>query len=327
MQSEGFETELSVGRSQYRIDVGVVDPENPDAYLLGIMLDGSNYGAARTTRDREIAQLNVLSGLGWSILRIWCMDWWDNPKKEIGRILSRLGEIRSGKNTSVPKTETSVPKVQAVRLRGIQAAPEQAKSPPVYAAAVLRNELLPADLFAEPRHIRDIQRKTEWVIDSEAPVSQTTLIRRVVQSYGIARAGSRIQAHMGMILRRVRPQATQQEKSVFYWKAGQSPDHYAGFRVNGEGENFRDVRDIPVQEVANAVYVVLYEQVSMAKEDLLRETARKLGYTRLGGNVLSVLAMGLQYAERLGCIALGANGACILTDDGTKRAEMTLKSF
>lgn len=42
----------------------------PDKYLLGILLDGAGYKTAKTTRDREIAQINVLQGLGWRITRI-----------------------------------------------------------------------------------------------------------------------------------------------------------------------------------------------------------------------------------------------------------------
>ena len=64
LKEKGYETELAVGRSEYRIDIGVVDPDHPDQYILGVMLDGSGYGAAKTTRDREIAQVSVLSGLG-----------------------------------------------------------------------------------------------------------------------------------------------------------------------------------------------------------------------------------------------------------------------
>ena len=52
-----------------------------------------------------------------------------------------------------------------------------------------------------------------------------------------------------------------------------------------------------MQEATNAIYTVLYEQISMGQEDLLRETANKLGYTRLGNNVLSALALGIQYAQ------------------------------
>lgn len=84
---------------------------------------------------------------------------------------------------------------------------------------------------------------------------------------------------------------------------------------------------MPVQEAANAIYAVLYEQVSMAQEDLLRDTAKKLGDTRLGRNVLSQLELGIQYAESRGGISRGTNGAYVLSAGGTARAEATLNSY
>ncbi len=328
LEEKGFETDLSVGKSQYRIDIGVVDPKNPEEYILGIMLDGSGYGTAKTTRDREIAQISVLNGLGWNILRVWCMDWWDNRQKELNRILSRLQDIQNGTEVPAPEPEEVIPEASAGKLQSnVQAVPSVVKSAPIYKAATVPVKFLSADLFIEPQYIRDIQSKISLVINAEAPVSQATLIRRVVQSYGIARAGSRIQGHMGTILRKMNPKATKQEDVVFYWKQEQNPDAYVGFRVSGDGENRRDVRDVPVQEVANAIYAVLYEQVSMAQEDLLRETAKKLGYTRLGGNVLSQLVLGIRYAEGQGGITLGTNGAYVLSPGGTARAETALQSF
>ena len=65
----------------------------------------------------------------------------------------------------------------------------------------------------------------------------------------------------------------------------------------------------------------------MEQDDLLREVARKLGYTRLGGNVLSALEVGIRYAHDQEGITTGANGMYILTNDGTIRAESTLNSF
>jgi superfamily I DNA and/or RNA helicase len=70
LEEQGYETVRSVGSSKYRIDIGVVDPQNPDSYLLGILLDGSSYGTSKTTRDREVAQISVLNGLGWNIHRV-----------------------------------------------------------------------------------------------------------------------------------------------------------------------------------------------------------------------------------------------------------------
>ena len=116
LQEAGFDADLSIGRSEYRIDVGVIDRKKPDQYILGIMLDGYSYGAAKTTRDREIAQISVLNGLGWNILRIWCMDWWDNSEKELKRIFQRLQELQDSVNDSVQ--EAPRPVKEPVQLYG-----------------------------------------------------------------------------------------------------------------------------------------------------------------------------------------------------------------
>ena len=332
LKEAGYEADLSVGRSEYRIDIGVVDPEHPDQYILGIMLDGSSYGAAKTTRDREIAQISVLSGLGWNILRVWCMDWWDNSDKELNRILKKLKDIRSGKedipkDPQPPKTEPDQP--AKLQKRAIQKPVEftVSRNAPVYAATVLPVKYVSADEFIEPRLVRSIQEKVKLVIKTEAPVSVSMLTRRVVQSFGISRAGSRIQGHMDTVLRRMDLKMTQQGDTQFCWAQNQNPDAYVGFRVSGEGDSKRDVRDVPVQEIANAIYTVLYEQVSMGQDDLLRETANKLGYTRLGSNVLAALAHGIAYAQKQGGITTGSNGTYVLSNGGTARAEAILKSF
>ena len=95
LREKGWETARSVGHSAYRIDIGVVDPDDPERYLLGVMLDGGSYAAAKTTRDREIAQGSVLEGLGWRLTRVWSMDWWDNRQRELDRLLRELESARA----------------------------------------------------------------------------------------------------------------------------------------------------------------------------------------------------------------------------------------
>ena len=123
------------------------------------------------------------------------------------------------------------------------------------------------------------------------------------------------------------PRTTQQEGVTFYWRDDQDPDSYSTFRTSGEGECKRDVRDVPVQETANAVHIVLLEQISMTRDDLIRETARKLGYTRLGGNVTAAMEAGLRTAEEKGNIAPNDTGMYLLTESGTSRANEIIASF
>lgn len=351
LREKGYETDLAVGQSGYRVDVGVIDPKDPGRYILGILLDGCAYGTAKTTRDREIAQISVLEGLGWNILRIWSADWWDNSKKVIGRVLSRLEEIRSGQETGAAESEAAAESKPAAESEAAaeskpaaekeaaaggaaagrttmpetgtaesgSAAPGEMTS--VYMAAQLRMDALSADAFVHPDNRQGLRRKIQQVIDREAPVSEGTLIRRVVQSYGITRSGSRIQACMDETLKFMRIKSTRQDGQRIFWKETQDPEAYFVFRLSGEGENRRDIRDVPVQETAAAAAWVLYQQGGMQAEDLIRETAKALGYARLGGNVSAAAASGVEYAAARGYVVSGAGGNYLLSAAGREKME------
>lgn len=88
----GYQYQKAVGHSKFKIDIAVINPYNEEEYLLGIMLDGEAYRQCRNTKDREVAQISVLNGLGWEVLRIWTMDWWDNRNKEISKLIQILEE-------------------------------------------------------------------------------------------------------------------------------------------------------------------------------------------------------------------------------------------
>ena len=325
LESHGYETDLSVGRSEYRIDIGVIDPKKPDQYMLGILLDSSCYHSAKTTRDRELAQISVLQGLGWNILRVWSMDWWDNREKECNRILGALQDIENG----IPATSTEE---APVKLEAMQPVVEVSEAPiltdaPMYTAAKLPMASVSPEDFVTAAYTQQIKSRIKTVLTKEAPVCSATVIRRVVQSYGITRAGSRIQARMDTLLGRMKLKTTTQGDMVFYWLDTQNPEDYALFRVNGDEENRRDIREVPIQEIANAICLVLHQQISMAQEDLVRETAKKLGYSRSGGNVLTAVETGFLHAQAKGYITPGAGGSFVLTDTGSAKAEAVITSF
>lgn len=100
LKDNGYSYQCNIGHSNFKIDIAVVNPEDENEYLLGIMLDGDTYKASlNNTKDREISQLSILQGLGWSLHRIWTMDWWDNKEQEVENLLSvlekRKAEVQS----------------------------------------------------------------------------------------------------------------------------------------------------------------------------------------------------------------------------------------
>lgn len=92
LRSRGYQVYTYVGRSSFRVDLAIVDPRYPDRYCLGVLCDGKNYYATPTTRDREVVQPSVLSGLGWHIMRVWSVDWLNNPDAVINQIIETLNK-------------------------------------------------------------------------------------------------------------------------------------------------------------------------------------------------------------------------------------------
>lgn len=93
LSDAGWNVDMKVGRSDFNIDVAVRNPRNPDNYILGIVVDGRNYAAMPTARDREITAPDVLKGLGWNIHRVYAIDWLDNRDLVMKGLLDDLASI------------------------------------------------------------------------------------------------------------------------------------------------------------------------------------------------------------------------------------------
>ena len=92
LRDRGYDVELGVGRSRFKVDLAVASRNNDSKYCLGILLDGETYRDTQTTRDREIVQPGVLQGLAWRVMRVWSVDWLNNPERLLERIEKAIVE-------------------------------------------------------------------------------------------------------------------------------------------------------------------------------------------------------------------------------------------
>ena len=353
LAENGYETQRHVGHSQYRIDIGVIDPNDPDRYLLGILLDGFTYRDSKTVRDRELAQISVLNSLGWQIARVWSMDWWDNSRKELARLLDIINkaaeqsqseavqaeeeqtestadaepmDVKAGEEPATEEKEnteetTELPAEEEIGI--IPDAPEPIVSANVipYTAAELKSIALTNDDFVQPACKKMIKDAIREVIEREAPVSEARLTRRVIQSFGITRSTAKIQTHLTQIIDSLELQSTIQYEDRFIWSKQQIPEEYTLIRTNGEGESKRDVREIPLQEAANAVCLVLHEQISMSHDDLVKESAKLMNFTRVTANVSAAFDAAIQFADAKGFLSIDENGNHKLSESGSEFAD------
>lgn len=94
IRKRGYVVNTQVGASDFKVDIAVVDPVNPDRYILGIICDGEGYYKLKTARDREIVQPTVLKMLGWNLMHIWSPDWFRHSDLILDRIIERLDNLK-----------------------------------------------------------------------------------------------------------------------------------------------------------------------------------------------------------------------------------------
>lgn len=301
----GYKVNCNIGCSEYKIDIGIVDPENPDSYLLGILADGENCKNSATSKDRFVLQPDVLAGLGWKIMRVWTLDWLDNSARVIDKIKSEIENAVADKNTKHEVGEQNKAKTfefekldtssfENCRMRKY----EDVNIP------ILGN----SDSFYATSAEVDIQKLMFKIISAQAPISKKSLYKSVLSAYGISRSGNRAEAILDRVLGRIMHFETSDNGVIFVWQPEQKPDEYNVYRVSEQNENRRNIDDISSKEILNAAIQVLSEQGGMQKSDLIKESAKKFGFTRTGALIDTTVGFAVDNAIK--------NGKLVVSQDG-----------
>ncbi len=90
LREKGYEIDTQVGIGGYRIDIAV---KKNGKYILGIECDGKLYSVASSARERDYHRQKYLESRGWNIKRIWSMDWWRDPQREVYEICSLIDSL------------------------------------------------------------------------------------------------------------------------------------------------------------------------------------------------------------------------------------------
>ena len=307
----GHEVHPQVGCSGYRIDLGVVDPDAPGRYVLGIECDGATYHSAATARDRDRLRAAVLGGLGWRLHRIWSTDFWQDPKGEIDRAEAAIAAARAAgvaktvmakappiaptpavaavaEAASEPAVAAEAPVAAEVPNAEPEPLPVDPHGPRPYTHAVLAKAGTP-EAFAAKSATKPLQKQVEAVLRAEAPVQFDRLARTIADAWGITRLTERIRER----IREVLPAHVVEVEDAIWWATG-DVEQFTGFRVPPEGaDELRSAEELPVVEVCNAMAWLLKQHQRLAAEDLEREAARCFGITRLGSVVRAAMERGL----------------------------------
>lgn len=88
LNSQGYKTVLDYGNSSFKIDIAVVDKYDENAFVCGILIDGSQSDNGLSCKDREVLKNEVLGDNGWKIYNVFSRYYYENSKKEHEDILN-----------------------------------------------------------------------------------------------------------------------------------------------------------------------------------------------------------------------------------------------
>lgn len=316
IRKRGFDARTNVGCSGYRIDIGIVNPDNKADYILGILCDGYNYSASKSARDREIVQIGILRKLGWKVMRLWSMDWWTDKGAVMSAIVDRINKALDGTleeieespirlysgTTTPPESKASTSDLSGdndgnQEDEGIEDQDESSGIVIPYEVCELRPLFIPADDFINGSRRSTVMEYIRTVVQTEAPISSNLLCKRVLRACDISRMGTRVANYMDNLLRIMHLKTTT-DSFVTYWADNQDPEEYPYVRTSSD----RDAADIPTREAFNAAMLILEEQGALPVDSLVREMAKLFGFSRVGDNVNYAMLDGIDYAKKKGFV-------------------------
>lgn len=258
---KGYVVNVNVGRSHFKVDIAVSRQESPDAYVLGILLDGESYRDTQTTRDREIVQPSVLEGLGWRVMRVWSVDWLNNPQRVIDRVMEQLQAAPVKQETAAP-VKFDISKEKVIEKPSFAREYQELKLSPEEAKAMTSRKLIQA------------------IVHQEQPITLKTLCRRICTLRGDARVTSFVQDTTRDYVSQKFFLENDREGKVI-WESEKDRDDYRWYRPAAG----REISEVPMREIRNAVIEAVTEQFSISTDALSLIVSKKLGFMRRGAKV------------------------------------------
>ena len=281
LKERGYSVDMNVGRSNFKVDLAVVSPEEKDKYILGILCDGTNLFKANTMRDREIVQPNVLKMLHWNIFRIWSVDWFENKDAILDNMEEMIRQCVSKEKDSTDQPEEKP--VQSFReelshATSVEIVNEKQET---YRFAELESQGSDHTVDDVLNSSSVVAAQIAQLLEVEQPITNSLLCKRIVKAWNLSRVTPRLQSMVDSILSSYYTDSKKLNKVKTYWKDEASSCGYQSYRI----DSGRDVLDIPTIEIANAMIYTIEQQISVPREECKRLTSQVLGFSHFGKNI------------------------------------------
>lgn len=330
LRARDLVVDTGVGLSDFQVDLSVAPAGSKGRAALAVLLDSPVWAARRTTGDRDGLPMTVLHDImGWpDVARVWLPAWLLDREAVLDDLAARAERAVNQPRTAGERivstarveleTDDQKPddawqedresEVDLADPGSLPVALRAGGSPDVGGAelidfvpfeVVVRGGKGILDSAAYGRADRVIEVIRE-IVASEGPISVERLARLVVASYGI----TRLQApRLAMITQLLPTDLIRDRQDGFIWPADRDPLSWQGFRRWQGPSKERPLEEVAQREIANAMVYLTRSAMGVGLEELLRETCRMFGGSRVTDPIRARLVSSLELAVRDGRLA------------------------
>ena len=262
----GYQVDSNVGVKGFGVDLGIVDPKDPNRYLLGIECDGGSYANFDYATDRERIRTSVLGNLGWKIYHLWTTDYYRNPKGEFEKLLNYIVSIQNKE----PKINITCKETIDIKRSKtvLQIEDDMVKDYKAYNGPKRRISLLD--------EIDNLKVLAEKIINVEAPIHVKEVYHRIQQITQVSKLSDKMKKNIASSLSLLPLEQIELRNDFYYIK---NKSIIIRKRDNLDIKSKR-IDYIPKEEFEEGTFYVLNRGLATTRDEVLTEVANIIGINR-----------------------------------------------
>jgi len=284
LKQEGIKFNPQVGQSGYKIDFGILDPNDSSKYILALECDGATYHSSSTARDRDRLRQSVLESNGWRFHRIWSTDWFQNPKREIERLKDSI--FKANRHTFKKKIDSSNEFVfdKFEKPRSTNSDIKILK----YEKYKHWSDVKSPEEFYQKADSTNFSNKKFFnqlileILKKESPIHQNELTLRIIELYDMRSVGAKIKRIMDKKIGTLVYSKEIKKDGDFIFYKNQTLDFV---RTRNNSDSVDKITLIAPIELQNCIKYILDNELKIPKNELIVQVSKLLGYKNTGPRI------------------------------------------
>jgi very-short-patch-repair endonuclease len=281
LAKHGYKVQPQVGMAGFFIDIGVIDPINENKFYCGIECDGATYHSSRSARDRDRLRQEILESRGWKIYRIWSTDWFHRRQDQEAKLLDYLASLNNPSEVKESKPEVVESAVDIFETIAIDDDPKDIVVPYIESnEKVFSRNKVPHEVSVYER-----SKLVKKIVETEAPIHQDEVARRVAKAFDLEKAGARIVAATVEGLKF----ANELVNEGGFWSVAGEVNKVVRNRSSVVNKNLEKAEYIPPAEITVALEHLVKSSVQIEDAELVQQVSRLFGFQRCGPDLKIVI--------------------------------------